>query len=245
MGTELIELPSGLSEYADLVVNVARRQEHDVYIGRTSRGRHTEGWGNPAVLRSNSHKARLEAVSAFYDHLMADAELLARLHTLSGLRLGCWCSPKLCHGHILAAAAAGSDLLAGIIDTMKSEASAEPHRLLVTGSRSWTDSDAIMSALLAQWSAWGRPTDAILVVGGAQGADEIAETLWRKAGFPVERYEADWDAHGKKAGVLRNLAMIATGVDATLAFRVGASPGTSHCIEASRKAGIPVSIFER
>lgn len=234
-----------IDTYSSRVVNVARREPHDVYIGRAGRGRTNSGWGNPVKVRSNSLKARLEAVVGFWDHLIGNTGLQQRLVELDGRTLGCWCAPKLCHGHVLAAASATGidDLqLRQHLNELRNLAVTLPYRLLVTGSRDWDSEAQIRDALLAQWRAWGKPSDAVLVVGGASGADEIAARLWERGGFPVETHAADWDTHGKRAGMIRNTEMVASGVDAAVAFQTGDTPGTRHCTKAAQQAGVPTTI---
>jgi len=240
-------LPQGFHDVLPLVVNVAKRSPHDIYIGRSGRGRQDAGWGNPVKVRSNSLKARLEAVVGFWDVLQQNEALCARLDEVAGSTLGCWCAPQLCHGHVIATAARfgiDSNDVENWIEELRSRVAAEPYRLLVTGSRNWQDEAIIRDALLAQWVAWGKPRDAVLVVGGANGADEIAASLWERGGFTVETYPADWDNLGKRAGMVRNAEMISSGVDAALAFQTGDTPGTRHCATAAQKAGVPTTIFQ-
>ena len=74
------------------VVN-KRRSKYDVYIGRGSR------WGNPFEIGPDGNR---EAVCAKYlGYLLESPELLAALHSLKNKTLGCYCSPKLCHGDII------------------------------------------------------------------------------------------------------------------------------------------------
>jgi hypothetical protein len=74
-----------------------------------------------------------------------------------------------------------------------------PRRLLVTGSRTWTDEQVINTALAEVWHAWGRPVDPVLVVGRCPtGADEISERLWTARGFAVEPWPAQWRQHGEE-----------------------------------------------
>lgn len=228
-----------------LVVNVAKKTAHDVYIGRSGRGRSDSGWGNSHRMRSNSLKARIEAVTAFSDDLRTNEKLTTRLQELEGKTLGCWCAPKLCHGHVLAAAANypdRTDELEAWMRDLRQLGDELPYRLLVTGSRTWHDEDMIRDALLAQWAAWGKPKNAVLVVGGADGADEIASQLWSRAGFPVETHAADWDNHGRRAGMVRNAEMVATGVDCAVAFQYGDTPGTRQCVDLIQRAGVPVQV---
>ena len=58
-----------------------------------------------------------------------------------------------------------------------------------------------------------------------------------------QRYPADWNTHGKRAGFLRNSEMVASGADVCIAFPRGKSSGTRHCMREAEKAGIPVYEF--
>jgi hypothetical protein len=62
-------------------------------------------------------------------------------------------------------------------------------RVLITGSRAWTDLLTIRGALR---EVWGDGT-AVLVSGACpQGADCLAEQVWRQWGGHVQRHLADW-----------------------------------------------------
>jgi hypothetical protein len=108
-------------------------------------------------------------------------------------------------------------------------------RVLVTGSRTWTD-HAVIRAALAEHFAPG-----VVLVSGAcpRGADAIAEHIWSGLGGHVERHPADWAA-GRGAGYARNTAMVATGADVCLAFIRDHSPGATHAADTAARAGIPV-----
>lgn len=85
-----------------------------------------------------------------------------------------------------------------------------------------------------------------LVHGDARGADRMSERLLRyRVQFYIERYPADWEKHGKRAGPIRNQEMVDLGADVCLAFfKNGAvNRGTSDCVRRAEKAGIPVRKF--
>ena len=82
-------------------------------------------------------------------------------------------------------------------------------RVLVTGSRDFTDEAVIHAALDAEYDAWlptREPLEAFVVVHGkARGADTIAMRWAQRGGYAVEEgYEADWDLLGAHAGHERN-----------------------------------------
>lgn len=109
-------------------------------------------------------------------------------------------------------------------------------RVLITGSRTWTDNTIIRNALA---DVRQQHPDAVLVHGDARGADRIAAAIWRSWGMAVEAYPADWRRHGRAAGMLRNQAMVAAGADLCLAFIRDRSRGATHCADLAARAGIP------
>ena len=116
------------------------------------------------------------------------------------------------------------------------------YRILVTGSRDWTNKDAVHAALNVEIS---RAVDAFLVpviVHGdcPTGADRIAAEFAEKYDIAVEAYPADWEKHGRAAGPIRNNEMVDRTAAVCLAFPKPNSRGTKHCMESAAKAGILV-----
>lgn len=105
--------------------------------------------------------------------------------------------------------------------------------VLVCGSRSWRDGEAIRKRLARL------PRGTTVLHGGARGADRLAGTVARSLGLAVVELRADW-SRGRWAGLERNLAMLDRGPDLVLAFWDGASGGTAHCIAHAERRGIPV-----
>lgn len=82
------------------LANIKRGEEYDVFIARPSK------WGNPfshlpSTLAQYKVSDRIEAVEKYRQWILTQPQLLADLEELRGKRLGCFCAPKLCHGHIL------------------------------------------------------------------------------------------------------------------------------------------------
>lgn len=118
-------------------------------------------------------------------------------------------------------------------------------RILITGSRDWTDENAVAEALRDVWMGLGSDPDAIIVHGGASGADTLAGKAAAAMGLAVESHPADWKRHGKKAAPLRNAEMVDLGADVCVAFPLGTSKGTWGCVKLAEAAGIPVRIIRK
>lgn len=114
-------------------------------------------------------------------------------------------------------------------------------RVIVCGSRRWTDRKAIADRL-ADLVLEHAPDYPVIVHGAARGADRIAEDEAGKAGLVTEPHPADWDRHGKRAGVIRNEEMAALGANLCIAFWDGQSTGTADMLERARKHGIPTEV---
>ena len=114
-------------------------------------------------------------------------------------------------------------------------------RILVTGSRDWADWNLLNDTL----NEYANEQNIVIVHGDCPtGADAMAQRWVDYQGVRVERYPADWDKHGKSAGPIRNQQMVDLGADICLAFPLPQSRGTVHCMNAARKAGIPVRVIE-
>lgn len=138
----------------------------------------------------------------------------------------------------------------------------QPHRILVTGSRTWTNRMAVYGALDAVLHKYV----SIVVVHGAcpTGADAMAADWIAEAGaadVTEDGHAANWNApcdpavckagHRRSgtrgsycpaAGPRRNNEMVAAGAVLCLAFIRRGSRGASQCAEAAETAGIPIVI---
>ena len=118
-------------------------------------------------------------------------------------------------------------------------------RILVTGSRDWTDMETIRGALSEAWHLLGQPSDAVLVQGECHlgGADKIAAYIWSGWGYEVEGHPAEVGPNGHVLGPKRNAEMVALGADVCLAFPLPSSRGTKNCMRLAREAGIPLRVY--
>lgn len=108
--------------------------------------------------------------------------------------------------------------------------------VLVCGGRDFTD-----AVTLGSWlgGIHKKQRIALLIHGGARGADFMAGEFAKWAGIPVKEYPADWDAHGRAAGPIRNQRMLDEGKpDLVVAFDGGR--GTADMIDRAEKAGVRV-----
>lgn len=139
------------------------------------------------------------------------------------------------------------------------------HRVLVTGSRDWTDPDLIGRALNSALALLQVPVTVqdrvTLVHGAAKGLDSLAAQIAGSRGWKIETHPAQWQAHTaacparhqgeptcKMAGHRRNHEMIALGADLVLSFPLGAedsghSKGTWGCTRAAMTAGLPTVVL--
>jgi hypothetical protein len=130
-------------------------------------------------------------------------------------------------------------------------------RILVTGSRgplSPAQAARIRSLLARAIRSWMAHSDegVTVVHGDAPGVDAIARDLALEmqpvgTGMHGEPHPADWGAHGKAAGPIRNAEMVKGGADAFFAFPDPATfrpgSGTFDCVRRAVQAGIPGQIF--
>jgi hypothetical protein len=124
---------------------------------------------------------------------------------------------------------------------------AGPLRVLVCGARDWTDAEllAVTVDRLVAEHGQGR-AGVVLIEGGARGADRLAGELARARGWQLEEHPADWQRHGRAAGIHRNARMLAEGrPERVLAFTddLAASRGTADMVRRARAAGLPVLVI--
>lgn len=114
-------------------------------------------------------------------------------------------------------------------------------RVLVTGSRTWTDWRLLMAGLSLVWQP-----DAVLICGACpRGADDLAARCWRYWGGTVESWPAQWDKLRRSAGYRRNAAMVAAAPDVCVAFIHQHSPGASYTVARARAVGVPTFVWQR
>lgn len=114
-------------------------------------------------------------------------------------------------------------------------------RILITGSRHYAHKYLVKKAIRA---CIEQNEPAVVVHGGASGADALAGECAKELGLEVEVHPADWKRYGKRAGPLRNEQMVKLGADICLAFPSASSKGTWHAIQTAKQAGIETLVFD-
>lgn len=113
-------------------------------------------------------------------------------------------------------------------------------KVIIAGGRNFDDYEllrVVCNAVLAT------AKDIEIVSGGASGADALGERYAAEMGYPLKRFPADWNTHGKAAGPIRNKQM-AEYANGLIAFWDSSSRGTKHMIETAKKNGLKVYVEE-
>jgi hypothetical protein len=115
-------------------------------------------------------------------------------------------------------------------------------RVLVFGSRGWTDRATI-------WNALGAKARSCVIQGDALGGDRMGKQWARFYRVPLESYPADWKRHLNGAGVIRNTVQLAMGKpDEAIGGIVGPvrsphSKGSADMLRKLIRARVPVQVF--
>lgn len=124
--------------------------------------------------------------------------------------------------------------------------------VLVTGSRDWPEVQRVVHILDFVWSCCstagdGLAPEPLTVRHGGNGVVDTAAHYWalnhHYVGRPAapDAMPADWKQLGKRAGGIRNQAMVDKGgIDLCIAFSYCGSSGTADCAGRAREADIPV-----
>jgi hypothetical protein len=120
-------------------------------------------------------------------------------------------------------------------------------RILITGSRDWTDTGYLWTRLHRVMEDNPDEQEFTYVHGGARGADMLVEK-WVEFIQPwaehvdrvitTEVHPAEWRTYGKRAGFVRNREMVEAGADLCLAFIKDESKGATMTANMAEKNGI-------
>ena len=106
--------------------------------------------------------------------------------------------------------------------------------LLIAGSRTFEDRELLYR--VADEVLAG-DNEAVIIEGGAAGADELAKDYALEHGLQYIEFPADWEKYGRAAGPKRNDEMVKFIKEKNgraLYFWDGESKGTKQCIESGK-----------
>jgi hypothetical protein len=109
-------------------------------------------------------------------------------------------------------------------------------KCIIAGSRSITSYQTVKAAI--ESCPWLDEVTEV-VTGGAQGVDLLADEWARYNKKNRVIFLANWEGHGRAAGVLRN-ARMATHADACIVIWDGKSPGSRNMLETAKREGLKV-----
>jgi hypothetical protein len=124
-------------------------------------------------------------------------------------------------------------------------------RLLVCGSRDWSDYDRL-AWMLDRLASTNRIE--VIIHGGARGADLMAGAWARKRGIDVEPHPAPWHLYPPArrwvAGQERNHEMLESKPDLVVGFKAPFDwtmkrGGTEHMVRIASEAGVPTLVVGR
>lgn len=87
------------------------------------------------------------------------------------------------------------------------------------------------------------PVGTLVITGGARGVDRWAHERASARGNPTKVMPADWDKFGKRAGYIRNIAMLLEEPTRATGFWDGISKGTLNMYKEAKRRGVPVELF--
>lgn len=129
---------------------------------------------------------------------------------------------------------------------MESPQGDRPVKLAIVGSRDFKDwfllcrvLDPYLKLSYSKDTRWWIEE---VVSGGARGADTLGAQWAKVNNLKLHVFKADWEAHGKRAGFLRNTD-IAERADVCVAFWDMKSRGTADTIDKFRQRGKSVIII--
>lgn len=114
--------------------------------------------------------------------------------------------------------------------------------LLIAGSRTFEDRE-LLYRVADEVLAGER---AVIVEGGARGADSLAKDYALERGLDLVEFKADWKQYGRAAGPKRNDEMvdyIKEKDGEALYFWDEESKGTKQCIESAKRKEVPVRVW--
>lgn len=110
-------------------------------------------------------------------------------------------------------------------------------RIAVVGSRDYPNLEEVRQYIREQ------ERDVVIISGGARGVDSVAIEEARKLRVAYEIYPADWQHHGRSAGIRRNRTIVDKCTE-LIAFWDGKSLGTATTIAMVKQSKKPYRVVK-
>lgn len=114
-------------------------------------------------------------------------------------------------------------------------------KVIIAGSRGFKDYEKLCRVCDHMLQRYD-PKDITIISGTANGADKLGERYAYERGLAVEQFPAQWALLGKRAGYVRNEAMVKV-ADALIAFWDQTSKGTKHMIDLAEKHNLKTKVI--
>lgn len=116
-------------------------------------------------------------------------------------------------------------------------------KVIIAGTRDFDNYELLKQKMDKILAGKVRNNEEIIIISGtARGADKLGERYAREKGYKIERYPANWDKYGKRAGYIRNEQM-AKVADACVCFWDEQSKGTKHMIDLAKKYKLALRVI--
>lgn len=115
--------------------------------------------------------------------------------------------------------------------------------ILICGSRTWANHKIMKDVLYDEGNMIS-----LVVHGGCNGADMMAEKICNQLSIPTKIYHAQWEEYGKSAGPIRNITMYRNEApDMVYVFHdnLNESKGSKHMVKVALQDGCKVYKFSR
>lgn len=115
--------------------------------------------------------------------------------------------------------------------------------LLIAGSRTFEERELLYRVVDEVLAG---DNEAVIIEGGAAGADSLAKDYALEHGLELLEFKADWKQYGRAAGPKRNDEMvnyIKEKDGEALYFWDEESKGTKQCIESAKRKEVPVRVW--
>lgn len=114
------------------------------------------------------------------------------------------------------------------------------YKVIVAGTRTFKNY-ALLENRLVHFLSGRKPSEVIIISGGAKGADRLGEKFAKEKHCNLKVFPADWITFGNSAGYRRNAEMSKV-ANACVVFWDGRSKGTKHMIDIAEKEGLDIVI---